>query len=74
MHQKAIAVGSVEPKGNGATATVTKRTKDEIRFDGASAGVVMFLSSNFIGTLGRLAQQAYSLSLPGANRVVLMRN
>ena len=42
MHQNAIAAGSVEPKGNGAAATVTKRMKDEIRFDGARVAVVMF--------------------------------
>src|SRR5450759_3648408 len=44
MHQNAIAAGAVEPKGNGAAATVTKRMKDEIRFDGARVAVVMFPS------------------------------
>ena len=38
----AIAAGSVEPKGKGAAATVTKRMKDEIRFDGARIAVVTF--------------------------------
>jgi hypothetical protein len=42
MHQNAIAAGAVEPKGNGATATVAKRMKDEIRFDGARIAAVMF--------------------------------
>jgi hypothetical protein len=42
MHQNAIAAGAAEPKGNGAAATVAKRMKDEIRFNGARVAVVMF--------------------------------
>src|SRR6516164_1004776 len=41
MHQNAITAGVVEPKGNGTAATVAKRMKDEIRFDGAGVSMVI---------------------------------
>jgi hypothetical protein len=40
MHQKEIAVGSVELKGKGAAATVAKRMKDEILFEGVRVALV----------------------------------
>ena len=42
IHQNAIAVGPVEPKGKGATATVTNRITDEILFDDVCMAFVTF--------------------------------
>jgi hypothetical protein len=42
MHQNAIAVGAAEPNGKGTAATVAKRMKDEILFEGARVVVVTF--------------------------------
>jgi hypothetical protein len=41
MHQNAIMEGVVEPRGNGAAATVTKRRTDEIQFAGGRIAVVI---------------------------------
>ena len=66
MHQNAIVAEPAEPKGKGAAATVTKRIKDEIRFDGICTVVVTLPSTGFDGN--SIAFSAAKTIAPSATR------
>jgi hypothetical protein len=71
MHQNAIAAGAVEPKGNGTAATVTKRMKDEIRFDGTSVAVVIFHPVALKTTPWRPAQRELFAHRTSINKIAI---
>ena len=71
MHQNAMTAGSVEPKGNGAAATVTKRMNDEIRFAGARIAVVIFHPEALQTTPWRPAQQQFFARRAFINQIAI---